>query len=1041
LTISNVLTTVPTCNPGNDATATISVIGGTPAYTYSINGINFQNSNIITALDVLTYTITVKDANQCTQTSVFNVDPPPTPILTSVSTSQASCVPGCNGSLSVNAIGGTAPLQYQINNGPLQNNGQFNALCIGNYTVVVSDANACTQASIASINTTTPPQITNTTINDVLCFGGNTGSVSLQVNSIATPVTYVLMPGNVTSTNPSFNNLSAGTYTITGTDINGCSVSTIVSINQPPVLSIATLYATPAICNNGASGTIYIQVNGGAGSINLSVLPSVGNVLSPGLITNLPGNQTYTVTATDVNGCTITGTVFVGNPPPITFTQVSNTNVTCYNAANAGIQVQATGGTGSLTYTLQPGSMSNASGIFNGLSGNAYTITVSDANNCSTTTVVTVLEPNALQWTLTQAIPITCFGFGNGSLNTQLVGGTGSINYLLLPGNTQNATGQFNNLQAGTYTVQGTDANGCTKSTVLNITEPAPLTWQPLNINMVSCFGLSNAAVTAPVIGGTGTITYTLQPGNISNTIGAFNNLAAGTYTIQAADANACSLSTLVTFTQPSPFLLSLDSTHNITCYNGTDGFIGTTASGGTLPYTYSIQPALGLNNNGSFSNLPAGTYTVQVVDANACSYSVSPVLLTQPTPIVFTSVTHQDIQCYQDTAGTIQTVSQGGTGTISYSIIPNWGTQTTPGQFLNLPGGTYTIIANDAVGCAATTTVLINQNVQLIISQLNTVSPLCYSDINGSINIVATGGVPPLTYALNAGAAQSTGLFSPLGAATYTITMMDNKGCHFDTVVVLTQPDPLHMPLEIFGAYCENEPDARVVFYPQGGTSPYTFWLNPGNQINMSGVFQNLAPGNYQARLTDAHGCKLDTTLNVPEPIDPLRNTFQQENLGCFGRGNEAWALAIPTGGTMPYTYLWHTSPPQTNAKAEQLRMGYYTVDIVDARGCMLKDTVHIEGGLCCEQVFIPNAFTPNNDGNNDTWHVVTAAGIKILQYEVYNRWGNLLWRGLNPEDAWDGIYQNTLQDGGTYFYQFRYQCLSTGEIFQFNGDITLIR
>lgn len=1041
LNITGLSTTVPSCNPGNDATATVTASGGTTPYTYSINGVTFQNSNIITGLDVLTYTITVKDANQCTKTSVFSINPPPTPLINNVTTTQATCVPGCDGSLTISASGGTAPLQYQLMNGPLQSGGQFNALCAGTYTVVVQDANQCTQASIASVNTTLSPQIQNTFINDVLCFGGITGTVSLQVNSLALPITYTLQPGNVTNTTGAYTNLSAGIYTITGVDMNGCTLSTIFAINQPPVLTIASAFSTPAICNNGATGTIILQVNGGWGTINLALQPNAGTILSPGMITNLPGNQTYTLTATDANGCTAQSTVFVANPPPVQWTQASTAPVICNGAANGNIQVQAQGGTGTLTYSIQPGAINNTTGQFNGLSGNTYTVTVTDANNCSQTTIVTVFEPTALQWTTTTASPITCFGFGNGSLNTGLSGGTGIITYSLLPGNIQNTTGQYNNLQAGNYTVQGTDANGCTQTTVLTITEPAPLTWQPLSISMVSCFGLSNASISAPVIGGTGTLTYTLQPGNVNNTSGTFNNLQAGIYSIQVADANACSLSTVITITQPTPLLLSSDSTHNITCHNGTDGFISTSATGGTLPFTFTLQPALGTNNNGVFSNLPAGSYTVQVTDAQGCTFSVSPIVLTQPNPIVFTSVLHQDIQCYQDTAGTISVQAQGGTGNLVYSLIPNLGTQPAQGQFINLPGGTYTVVATDASGCAATTTVLINQNVQLVISLLNTTEPLCYGNINGSINIVATGGVPPLTYALNGGAPANNGLFTPLGAGNYTVTMMDNQGCKFDTTVVLNQPDPLHMPMDIFGAYCVNEADARIVFYPTGGTPPYTFWLNPGSQLNTSGQFQNLAPGNYTTLLTDANGCKLDTSFVIPVPANPLQVSFQKEDLGCFGWGTEGWAEAIPVGGTSPYTFLWNTTPIQTTAKAEQLRSGYYVVDVVDARGCTVKDTVQIIGGLCCDQVYIPNAFTPNNDGNNDTWHVVTSAGIKILQYEVYNRWGNLLWRGLNPADAWNGIFQNTLQDSGTYFYQFRYQCLSTGEIFQFSGDITLIR
>jgi hypothetical protein len=115
------------------------------------------------------------------------------------------------------------------------------------------------------------------------------------------------------------------------------------------------------------------------------------------MITNLPGNQTYTLTATDANGCTAQSTVFVANPPPVQWTQASTAPVICNGAANGNIQVQAQGGTGTLTYSIQPGAINNTTGQFNGLSGNTYTVNVTDANNCSQTTIVTVFEPTALQ--------------------------------------------------------------------------------------------------------------------------------------------------------------------------------------------------------------------------------------------------------------------------------------------------------------------------------------------------------------------------------------------------------------------------------------------------------------------------------------------------------------------------------------------------------------------------------------------------------------------------------------------------------------------
>lgn len=119
----------------------------------------------------------------------------------------------------------------------------------------------------------------------------------------------------------------------------------------------------------------------------------------------------------------------------------------------------------------------------------------------------------------------------------------------------------------------------------------------------------------------------------------------------------------------------------------------------------------------------------------------------------------------------------------------------------------------------------------------------------------------------------------------------------------------------------------------------------------------------------------------------------------------------------------------------------GWYFVDVTDATGCETKDTVYISPGSCCENVYIPNAFTPNNDGQNDEWRMVTSTGLIVDQFAVYNRWGEQIWHTSNQRGVWDGKRNGGDVESGTYFYLLRYECLSDGKKYVKKGDVTVLR
>lgn len=1040
LAISQITTVVPTCVPGGDGSMTITANGATPAYTYNINGGVFQNSNIFNNLGIGAYTVIVKDANNCTLSSVVNMLAPNPPIVSSVNMVNASCNPGCDGTLTMFSMNGTGAHMYSINGGPFSLANVFTGLCANVYTLTVKDASGCTATSIANVTTYVGPVLANTAFTNVFCNNGNNGTITLTVTGGNGPINYVLMPNNLTNNTGAFIGLGANTYTITGTDIYGCTISTIVTISQPATLVFNNVTSTPSLCYNVPNGAISCPTTGGVLPVTYTISPA-GVFALPNNFNGLAGNVTYTITATDANGCSATTAVYVAEPTQVVINTITNTPVTCNGQANGTLNANATGGTGVISYTILPNNITNTSGAFANLAGNTYTIVVTDANGCTATSTSFLFEPTAITIVNAGATDIICYGQINGTVSVNATGGTNPLSYNLQPVNLTNATGNFTGLPQNVYTVTITDGNGCTLTNTQTVAEPTQVHFNGTTLTHVLCNGQNNGAINSNASGGVGGINYTLNPGAVVNATGAFTNLFSGIYTIIATDANGCTATTSVTIIQPQVLNLTLDSVTNITCHGGNDGIIYTNATGGTQMYLFTLMPG-GINSSvGTYTSLYAGTYTMIVTDAHGCKDSVENIILTEPVPIVFTLVTHQDIICYFDTTGSINATAQGGTGNITYSVAPNIGNQPSPGIFTNLQGGVYTVIATDASGCTATTTVTILQNLQIVSSNIEYTEPVCHGDHNGAINVTALGGVPPLSYAINVGPYSLSGYFSGLAAGTHIIYIKDAKDCIADTMVLLIEPDKVGADITLEATKCSNLDDGKVSVTGKGGRQGYTYKLRPGMYMNKSGVFYDIKIGTYTLTVTDSSGCVYDTLITVGYPENPLKINFTKKDIGCYGYGNEGTATANITGGSMPYSFMWTTNPIQTDQTATDLRTGYYGVVVTDANGCSTADSVFIEPGPCCDEVFVPNAFSPNGDGKNDIWRIITATGFDLIQLDLFDRWGNKVWGTVDPLQGWNGTLRGKDMDMETYFYIFRYHCHADGNDYTKKGDVILVR
>jgi gliding motility-associated-like protein len=1038
----------PSCNPGCDGTITVSATGGTAGYTYTLNSPVGSIctpaqavSGTFTNIGTGTYTVTVTDANGCTNSTAIIVNPLTGPSITSLTITNVTCNGLCNGSITVNGTGATS---YSINPSPATNaTGVFNGLCPNTYVVTASDASGCTAASTGTI--TEPPVLqTNTaTSTNVTCNGLNNGTITYNVTGGTGAINYTSAPALV-GVGGVYTNVAPNTYVITATDANGCTMTASFTITQPNALQITNATSTSTLCSGQANGTITLNITGGTALYSAtSGAISVGPAASPLTLSGF-GPATYLVTVTDANGCTITTNVNVAGSTPIVYTSATATNANCNNACNGAINVTTTGGFGTITYTINPqGPQSNTTGNFTALCAGTFTVTATDGNGCTETTPLTLVDPLALVISNATSTNPLCFGNASGTISMTLSGGTIGAGYTFTssPVATQPTPGNFTGLTAQCYTITGVDGNGCTVTTQICLTNPAQLVWDNPVGNNVLCNGGTSGSIVAPALGGTGTVTYTLNPSAQSNTTGTFGGLTAQCYTVSATDVNGCNITTVICITEPSVLTIGVPAVVNILCNGSATGSISINANGGTPTYTYSINPNLGTQATaGNFINVPAGTYAIIVTDVNGCTSISSGIQISEPPAITFNTVNVQDVACYGDATGTITVGAQGGVGGFTYSLNPA-GAQPTPGFFNTLFAGTYIATVTDANGCTMTTSIEVKQNPQLIITNVSLTEPICFGESNGAISVTAAGGVAPIQFSLNNSPFQNNGTFANIPAGYYVMTLRDVLGCMRDSLIQLTQPEEVGATIDLTGANCVDSKDGKAIITGTGGRGGYKYYLSPGLYINKSGVFTGLEAGTYTLRVVDTTGCEYSTFFTVNPPASALGNYITKQDLACNGKGNEGLATANVSGGTPPYSYLWNTSPAQSTPTASTLYFGLYKVEITDAYGCKIKDSVYIEEGPCCDIAFIPNAFSPNGDGNNDEFRVLTTAGVQLIQLEVYNRWGNKVWSTSDYRKGWDGYDNGQEAPVDTYQYILRYTCTRDGNTYIKKGDVILVR
>jgi uncharacterized repeat protein (TIGR03803 family) len=434
-----------------------------------------------------------------------------------------------------------------------------------------------------------------------------------------------------------------------------------------------------------------------------------------------------------------------------------------YSADTYNSQVRKT--SSEYTYSWSPSGGTNLTA--SNLSAGTYTITATDANSCTGSAVVTIWQPNALNVSANVITNVSCNGYSNGSASSVISGGTSPFTYAWSAGGTISSV---SSLSRGSFTVTVTDSCGSSATASVNITQPNQLNVSANTINNVSCNGGNNGSASSTVSGGTTPYTYVWSDAN-SQTTPSASGLSIGTYTLNVTDNNGCAGSATVSISQPNQLNVSANTTNNVSCYGGNSGSASSTVSGGTTPYTYVWSDA-NSQTTPSASGLSAGTYSVNVTDANGCTGSAT-VNIMQPGVVIVTPVVISNEPCHGESVGIVTASTSGGTGPYTYEWSPSYDPETGPYDYSGLSAGSYTVIVTDNNGCTGSAVAAVTQPTALTVI---TDSTNDNGNCNGSAWVTVSGGTSPYTYLWTG--ALTTDTISNHCAGNYCCTITDANGC-----------------------------------------------------------------------------------------------------------------------------------------------------------------------------------------------------------------------------------------------------------------------
>ena len=1050
------------CNANSGVISAVAQ-NGTAPYTYQITTTAtapLANDPAWAAASVFNlnsgnYFVHVLDAYGCIQTSPVVVLPmDATPVISGIVTNLCTVTEG-DFEIDVTLdTPGIAPYSFSINGGAFQTQTApftISNLFSGTHTIEIQDVNGC--GNLVSIDIPAPIEI-SADITSLTTCSNDDGEITVIGSNGSGSYSYSISPNpaSINLTGNIFSGVPPGLYTITITDtVTSCTEEITISLSEafPPTV---TLTPTSITCFGDNSGSFEINLSGYSGTYDYEVFDSssasVTGIVNANTSTNpitvsgmLAGPFSVVITETESPFCSVTSNVIISSPTEVLALVATETsNVTCDNSQGT-ITAIATGGWGTYEYELT-GDASiaySSNGTFTDLSAGNYTVNVRDIEGCIATINVVLIEPSPINATFIPSTTLlSCFGDQNASITINNVTGGQGTEYLytlntILP--TVSTSGPqtsnvFSDLGAGTYSIAITDSLGCVlTSTDIVIVEPTPIQANLVTATTQTC--LTESTLTLSASGGTGTYEYS-SDSTFSTVLGTFSSsttfiVSDGTYQYYVRDVNGCiaNVSNEITIDPLLDLTINLESTNpTINCNGDNTGSILATAQGGLGNYIYTLEDSSGTsipatqNSPGVFTELIAGTYIVNV-ESGDCETLSAPITITEPTAPLEVDFTVNNITCSGNNDGVLVINATGGTGTIQYAISPQLNQFFETSVFENLTAGTYDVIVQDVLGCYITFDFTITDPEQVILSIVpNTMfEETCEGENNGEFSIDISGGTLPYSVSLDdyngtytTGASNQTVFdFTNLGGGDHIVFVRDAEGCETEWNISFPNSVVIN-PIVAVEYLCENNALTNTVTVTVDEAltdiSQLDYSLN-GGPFQLSNVFTNVVPGiGHYIDVRHTNGCIKTTDLFDIESYDPLTLLLTE--------GDEPGEIiANAAGGTGIYQFFLNDQDYGDTNKFIVTEEGTYTVRVLDSAGCEVIASININIlGPC-----IPNYFTPNGDGTQDTWAPGCIENFPNLTFDIFDRYGRMV-ATYNVGEYWDGRYNGTELPTGDYWY-----------------------
>ena len=1066
-------------NDGSGAIDVLSVNNGAAPYVYNWtgpNGYNFTTSSSdITNLEAGVYVLSLTDNNLCTLNNDSTTVLEPDTISITYVLTDPSC--GTNdGSIEVTPTGGGGaanPLNTYVYSwadldaGPavIGTAALLDNIGSGLYEITVTDDSSCVGSQSINISDINGPIVTDSTI-DVTCNNDTDGKIYLTVTLQSAGTVYGTdwdIDNFIGATPPDLDGLQdsivqtdlpPGVYFVRITDsANGCVTVHSDTVFEPGPIVLTPNFDSPS-CYGLSNGKAYPEnISGGNGGY--TYLWSDGQLTDTAF--NL-GSGSYSLTATDSKSCFNTMSVNITQPDSISIS-LDQDSVSCFGESNGIAFLDSiSGGSGGFSYSWDLFAISqNSSNATNdtavGLYAGTWELTVEDVNGCKDSLEIEVLQPEVLVIGSMIMDSASCYGAVDGIASANGVTGgnsvftyswTNALGTNLLQDN-DTAVG----LLAGIYTITITDQNNCSATSDIEVKEPNAITIDSIYQDSVRCYGLADGvAVVSNISGGTGSgynFTWTDSLGNdLSQNSSTAINLSAGVYNITVTDSDACYLDTNVTVLQPNLLAVDTNSQISVTCSGDNDGSAYVAVSGGNGIYNYLWSDG---QVTDTANNLVAGTYLVNIKDQKLCSLDTSVTVL-EPTPLIVDTTSQDSVLCNGSSGGSAYVAVSGGNGIYDYL----WSNGQTSDTASNITAGIYQVTITDQLLCSLDTSMIVLEPDTFVVDTLNIISPYCSSSTDAIINLVVTGGNSPYSFSWS----DNSGTFSSNNQniinvlpGTYYVLVTDNNGCRANDTVTLT-PE-----LEIFAN--AGPEDTLVCFEDSltllgttfGALNPSVSWNLLRNVLStdstISYYFDDSATVIYDfIFVVTEQNCIVKDSIKVivaPFPILDAGNDASIEPGLTFTLGGS------PTG-PINSSYFWtplinfyneadSVNPnPEIEVNSNQL----YIVFVTDTNGCKNNDTIKVE---LVPDIEIPSAFSPNNDGINDSWIIEISELYSNVTLRVYNRWGTLVYDNLNNVvgDYWTGNGKNSKPlTVGTYYFVMEYDGIDGGKN-NITGPITIIR